>query len=79
MPAKAVSSTLMKPLVVLALPGMYLVYKINEFKRHQQEVNRRKVTERELANLNSKIVCTACYNNYPLLSKNQYVQTIERV
>ena len=46
----------MKPLVVLALPGMYLVYKINEFKRHQQEVNRRKVTERELANLNSKIV-----------------------
>lgn len=56
MPGKAVSSALMKPLVVLALPGMYLVYKINEFKRHQQEMNRRKVTERELANLNSKIV-----------------------
>ncbi|KAH9369995.1 hypothetical protein HPB48_001872 [Haemaphysalis longicornis] len=49
-------SGLMKPLVVLAFPGMYLVYKITEFKRQQQEHNRRKVTERELAHLNHKIV-----------------------
>ncbi|KAH6939649.1 hypothetical protein HPB50_020250 [Hyalomma asiaticum] len=53
---RAMPSGLMKPLVVLAFPGMYLVYKISEFKRQQQEHNRRKVTERELAHLNHKIV-----------------------
>lgn len=53
---RAMPSGLMKPLVVLAFPGMYLVYKITEFKRQQQEHNRRKVTERELAHLNHKIV-----------------------
>lgn len=52
---RSLNSSLMKPLVVLAFPGMYLVYKISEFKRHQQEQNRRKVTERELAHLNHKI------------------------
>ncbi|KAH7962580.1 hypothetical protein HPB52_017030 [Rhipicephalus sanguineus] len=53
---RAMPSGLMKPLVVLAFPGMYLVYKISEFKRQQQEHNRRKVTERELAHLNHKII-----------------------
>jgi len=46
----------MKPFVVLALPGMYLFYKYNQYRRQQQEQNRRKVTERELAHLNHKIV-----------------------
>lgn len=45
----------MKPFVVLALPGMYLAYKINEYKRQKQEQNRRKLAERELAHLNHKI------------------------
>lgn len=56
MPRSGLNASLMKPLVVLAFPGMYLVYKISEFKRQQQEHNRRKVTERELAHLNHKIV-----------------------
>lgn len=42
--------------MVLALPGMYLFYKYSQYKRQQQEQNRRKVTERELAHLNHKIV-----------------------
>jgi hypothetical protein len=46
----------MKPFVVLALPGMYLFYKYNQYRRQQQEQTRRKVTERELAHLNHKIV-----------------------
>ncbi|XP_022246490.1 uncharacterized protein LOC111086734 [Limulus polyphemus] len=44
-----------KPIVVFTFPGMYLVYKINEFKRQLQEQNRREITERELAHLNHKI------------------------
>ncbi|XP_022251424.1 uncharacterized protein LOC111087792 isoform X1 [Limulus polyphemus] len=52
---KSMNAALMKPLVVLALPGMYLVYKINELKKQQQEQNRRKITERELTHLNHKI------------------------
>nr|CAD7444199.1 unnamed protein product [Timema bartmani] len=55
MPRGLTSSTLMKPFVVLALPGMYLFYKYNQYRRQQQEQNRRKVTERELAHLNHKI------------------------
>ncbi|GAB6030397.1 hypothetical protein CHUAL_007275 [Chamberlinius hualienensis] len=47
--------SLMKPLVALATPGMYLLYKFNQYKRQQQEQNRRKVTEKELAHLNHKI------------------------
>lgn len=54
-PGRIAHSPLMKPLVVLALPGMYLFYKYNQYKRQQQEQNRRKVTERELAHLNHKI------------------------
>ncbi|XP_076360813.1 uncharacterized protein LOC143252487 [Tachypleus tridentatus] len=52
---KSMNAALMKPLVALALPGMYLVYKISEFKKQQQEQNRRKITERELTHLNHKI------------------------
>ncbi|KAG8230034.1 hypothetical protein J437_LFUL015253 [Ladona fulva] len=55
MPRSLNTSALMKPLVVLALPGMYLFYKYNQYKRQQQEQDRRKVTERELAHLNHKI------------------------
>ena len=50
----------MKPFVVLAIPGMYLVYKYNQFKRQQQENSRRKVAEKELNHLNQKIV-SKCY------------------
>jgi len=49
-------SPLSKPLSALAVPGMYLFYKYSEFKRHQQEANRKKVTEKELDHLNHKIV-----------------------
>jgi len=56
MPRGLTSSAFMKPFVVLALPGMYLFYKYNQYRRQQQEQNRRKVTERELAHLNHKIV-----------------------
>lgn len=38
------------------LPTMFLVCKFHEYKRQQQEQSRRKVTERELSNLNHKIV-----------------------
>ncbi|KAI5712999.1 hypothetical protein M8J76_004623 [Diaphorina citri] len=55
MPRNFRSSSFMKPLVVLALPGMYLFYKYNQYKQQQQEQNRRKVTERELDHLNQKI------------------------
>ena len=50
------SSRLAKPLSALVVPGMYLFYKYNEYKRHQEEINRRNVTEKELDNLNNKIV-----------------------
>lgn len=56
MPRNLSSSAFMKPFVVLALPGMYLFYKYSQYKRQQQEQNRRRVTERELAHLNHKIV-----------------------
>lgn len=47
---------LMKPLVVLALPGMYLFYKYSQYRREQRELSRRRVTERELQHLHHKIV-----------------------
>lgn len=56
MPRSLANSAFMKPFVVLALPGMYLFYKYNQYKQQQQEQSRRKVTERELAHLNHKIV-----------------------
>ncbi|XP_071543701.1 uncharacterized protein [Panulirus ornatus] len=55
MPRPLTQSALMRPFVALALPGMYLVYKYNQYKRQQQEANRRKAAERELAQLNHKI------------------------
>ncbi|KAH7967093.1 hypothetical protein HPB49_022595 [Dermacentor silvarum] len=69
----AAHAGLMKPLVVLAFPGMYLVYKITEFKRQQQEHNRRKVTERELAHLNHKIdkLLTKLEEHEPELATSQ--------
>ncbi len=53
-----------KPLGVLAMPGLYLVYKYNQFKRQQQENNRRKLAERELNNLNNKIVSTGTLHSH---------------
>lgn len=50
------SSSLMRPFVVLALPGMYLLYKYNQYRQQQMETARRRVTERELLHLNTKIV-----------------------
>lgn len=47
---------IMKPLVVLALPGMYLFYKYSQYRREQRELSRRSVTERELQHLHHKIV-----------------------
>ncbi|XP_077295414.1 uncharacterized protein LOC143917709 [Arctopsyche grandis] len=56
MPQRSLSSSaLMRPFVVLALPGMYLFYKYNQYKQQQIENTRRKVTERELQHLNHKI------------------------
>ncbi|XP_022122949.2 chromatin assembly factor 1 subunit A-A isoform X3 [Pieris rapae] len=56
MPQRApTTSTLMRPLVVLALPGMYLLYKYNQYRQQQMETARRRVTERELMHLNTKI------------------------
>ncbi|XP_059475586.1 arginine/serine-rich protein PNISR [Neocloeon triangulifer] len=60
MPRNLATSALIKPFVVLALPGMYLFYKYNQYKRQQQEQTRRKVTERELAHLNHKIDKLLC-------------------
>lgn len=40
------------------LPAMFLVCKFQEYKRHQEDQSRRKVTEKELSNLNHKIVST---------------------
>lgn len=47
---------IMKPLVVLALPGMYLFYKYSQYRREQRELSRRRITERELQHLHHKIV-----------------------
>lgn len=63
----------MKPFVVLALPGMYLFYKYNQYKRQQREQNKRKVTEQELAYLNHKIdkLLTKLDENEPELATSQ--------
>ncbi|XP_046405704.1 uncharacterized protein LOC124170786 [Ischnura elegans] len=73
MPRSLNTSALMKPLVVLALPGMYLFYKYNQYKRQQQEQDRRKVTERELAHLNHKIDKLLCKleENEPEMATSQ--------
>ncbi|XP_075211034.1 uncharacterized protein LOC142318336 [Lycorma delicatula] len=73
MPRNLTSSAFMKPFVVLALPGMYLFYKYSQYKRQQQEQNRRKVTERELAHLNHKIdkLLTKLEENEPELATSQ--------
>lgn len=47
---------IMKPFVVLALPGIYLFYKYNQYRREQRELSRRRVTEQELEHLHQKIV-----------------------
>ncbi|XP_028029376.1 ensconsin isoform X2 [Bombyx mandarina] len=53
--AQSSSNSLMRPFVVLALPGMYLLYKYNQYRQQQMETARRRVTERELMHLNTKI------------------------
>ncbi|XP_022916281.1 uncharacterized protein [Onthophagus taurus] len=55
MPQSPMVNPLMKPFVVLALPGMYLFYKYNQYKRKRKENARRRLTERELQHLNNKI------------------------
>lgn len=52
---------LIRPFVVLALPGMYLFYKYNQYKRKRKENTARRMAERELAYLNNKIVSTYMY------------------
>lgn len=47
---------LIKPFVVLALPGMYLFYKYSQYKRKRKESATRRMAERELQHLNCKIV-----------------------
>ncbi|XP_019770512.2 uncharacterized protein LOC109544644 [Dendroctonus ponderosae] len=49
------NNPLIKPFVVLALPGMYLFYKYNQYKRKRKENATRRLAERELQHLNSKI------------------------
>ncbi|CAB3364232.1 Hypothetical predicted protein [Cloeon dipterum] len=73
MPRNLATSALIKPFVVLALPGMYLFYKYNQYKRQQQEQTRRKVTERELAHLNHKIDKLLCKleENEPEIATSQ--------
>lgn len=51
----AAHNPFIKPFVVLALPGMYIFYKYNQYKRKRKENARRRLTERELQHLNSKI------------------------
>lgn len=57
-------ASLMKPLVVLALPGMYLFYKYSQYRREQRELSRRRVTERELQHLHHKIVSISLYFSF---------------
>ncbi|XP_023288955.1 chromatin assembly factor 1 subunit A [Orussus abietinus] len=64
---------LMKPLVVLALPGMYLFYKYSQYRREQRELSRRRVTERELQHLHHKIdkLLTKLEENEPEMASSQ--------
>lgn len=56
MPQGPKPSPLMRPFVVLALPGMYLFYKYNQYKRKRKENATKRLAERELQHLNYKIV-----------------------
>lgn len=56
MPQGPATNPFMKPFVVLALPGMYLFYKYNQYRRRKKENAKRRLTERELQHLNNKIV-----------------------
>ena len=49
-------SSLARPLVALAVPGMFLVCKYHQYRRQHQEAARRRAAERELHHLNHKIV-----------------------
>lgn len=49
-------ASLAKPLVALAVPGMFLVCKYHQYRRQHQEAARRRAAERELHHLNRKIV-----------------------
>ncbi|XP_060522270.1 uncharacterized protein LOC132699520 [Cylas formicarius] len=53
--AQARHNPLIKPFVVLALPGMYLFYKYNQYKRKRKENATRRLAEKELQHLNGKI------------------------
>ena len=55
-------SSVMKHISAIAVPGMYLYYKYNEFKKQRIEDMKRKVTERELDHLNQKIVSHFLFN-----------------
>lgn len=55
-------SSVLRHISAIAVPGMYLYYKYNEFKRQRIEDMKRKVTERELDHLNQKIVSTARFS-----------------
>lgn len=68
MPPNRLNQSFMKPFVALTIPGMYLVYKYNQFKRQHEENQRRKVTEKELQHLNHKIV-SETYTFWCLLSR----------
>ena len=74
---------LMKPLVVLALPGMYLFYKYSQYRREQRELSRRRVTERELQHLHHKIVsfffCLLLYRESRKFETNFFSKERERV
>ncbi|XP_017875530.1 fl(2)d-associated complex component [Ceratina calcarata] len=66
-------ASLMKPLVVLALPGMYLFYKYSQYRQEQRELSRRWVTERELQHLHHKIdkLLTKLEKHEPELASSQ--------
>ncbi|XP_006824104.1 uncharacterized protein LOC100374953 [Saccoglossus kowalevskii] len=51
------NSSSMKPLVLFAIPGLYLVYRYNQYRQEKQrsKADRRKITEKELLTLNNKI------------------------
>ena len=49
-------ASLTRPLVALAVPGMFLVCKYHQYRRAHQEASRRRAAERELHHLNHKIV-----------------------
>ncbi|XP_070565953.1 uncharacterized protein [Ptychodera flava] len=51
------SPRFMKPLVLFAIPGLYLVYRYNQYRQEKQERSKdhRKITEKELQALHHKI------------------------